>query len=235
MDLTELARRRFADRLAVVDGVAQVLVLGERKPSMRIWLDRQALAARGLTVQDIEDSVRRENIELPGGRLESSARELTVRTDTRMSRPDQFRQVVISRSGGGQVLLGDVAQIEVAPEDTRGEYRINGKPAIGLGILRQSTANTLSVADGVKAEVERIRGTVPEGVEVVVGYDESLFISQSIYEVEHALMIALILVVVVIFIFLRSWRATIIPAVAIPVSITPPSSRSRRSASRSTC
>jgi multidrug efflux pump len=128
--------------------------------------------------------------------------------------------VVISRSGGGQVLLGDVAQIEVAPEDTRGEYRINGKPAIGLGILRQSTANTLSVADGVKAEVERIRGTVPEGVEVVVGYDESLFISQSIYEVEHALMIALILVVVVIFIFLRSWRATIIPAVAIPVSIT---------------
>ena len=220
MDLTEIARRRFADRLAVVDGVAQVLVLGERRPSMRLWLDRQALAARGLTVQDVEDSIRRENVELPGGRLESSARELTVRTDTRMSRPEQFRQVVISRSSGGQVLLGDVAQVEVAPEDTRGEYRINGKPAVGLGILRQSTANTLSVADGVKAEVERIRGTIPEGVEVVIGYDESLFISQSIYEVEHALIIALILVVVVIFLFLRSWRATIIPAVAIPVSIT---------------
>jgi multidrug efflux pump len=220
MDLTELARRRFADRLAVVDGVAQVLVLGERRPSMRLWLDRQALAARGLTVQDVEDSIRRENVELPGGRLESSARELTVRTDTRMSRPEQFRQVVISRSSGGQVLLGDVAQVEIAPEDTRGEYRINGKPAVGLGILRQSTANTLSVADGVKAEVERIRGTIPEGVEVVIGYDESLFISQSIYEVEHALIIALILVVVVIFVFLRSWRATIIPAVAIPVSIT---------------
>ena len=219
MDLTELARRRFADRLAIVDGVAQVLVLGERRPSMRLWLDRQALAARGLTVQDVEDAVRRENVELPGGRLESAARELTVRTDTRMSRPEQFRAVVISRSGGGQVLLGDVAQVEVAPEDTRGEYRINGKPAVGLGILRQSTANTLSVAQGVKAEIERIRGSIPEGVEVVVGYDESLFISQSIYEVEHALMIALILVVVVIFFFLRSWRATIIPAVAIPVSI----------------
>ncbi len=219
MELTELARRRFADRLAIVEGVAQVLVLGERKPAMRIWLDRQALAARGLTVQDVEDAIRRENVELPGGRIESQARELTVRTDTRMSRPEQFRQVVISRSGGGQVLLGDIATVEVAPEDTRGEYRINGKPAVGLGILRQSTANTLSVADGVKAEVERIRGTVPDGVEVVVGYDESLFISQSIYEVEHALMIALILVVVVIFFFLRSWRATIIPAVAIPVSI----------------
>ena len=219
MELTDIARRRFADRLAVVDGVAQVLVLGERKPAMRIWLDRQSLAARGLTVQDVEDAVRRENVELPGGRIESTARELTVRTDKRMSRPEQFRQVVISRTAGAQVLLGDVATIEVAPEDTRGEYRINGKFAVGLGILRQSTANTLSVADGVKAEVERIRGTVPEGVEVVIGYDESLFIAQSIYEVEHALMIALILVVVVIFFFLRSWRATIIPAVAIPVSI----------------
>jgi multidrug efflux pump len=219
MELTEIARRRFADRLAIVEGVAQVLVLGERKPAMRIWLDRQALAARGLTVQDIEDAIRRENVELPGGRIESTARELTVRTDTRMSRPEQFRAVVISRSGGGQVLLGDVAQIEVAPEDTRGEYRINGKPGVGLGILRQSTANTLSVAQGVKDEVERIRASVPEGVEVVVGYDESTFIAQSIYEVEHALMIALILVVVVIFFFLRSWRATIIPAVAIPVSI----------------
>jgi multidrug efflux pump len=220
MDLTELARRRFADRLAIVDGVAQVLVVGERRPSMRIWLDRQALAARGLTAQDVEDAIRRENVELPGGRLESAARELTVRTDTRMSRPDQFRSVVISRSAGGQVLLGDVAQVEVAPEDARGEYRINGKPAVGLGILRQSTANTLSVAQGVKQEVERIRGSIPEGVEVVIGYDESLFISQSIYEVQHALMIALLLVVVVIFFFLRSWRATLIPALAIPVSIT---------------
>jgi multidrug efflux pump len=219
MELTELAQRRFSDRLAIVEGVAQVLVLGERKPAMRIWLDRQALAARGLTVQDVEESVRRENIELPGGRIESSARELTVRTDTRMTRPEQFRGIVLSRSAAGQVLLGDVGTVEVAPEDTRGGYRINGKPAVGLGILRQSTANTLSVAQGVKDEVERIRGSIPEGVEVVIGYDESLFIAQSIYEVEHALMVALGLVVVVIFFFLRSFRATIIPAVAIPVSI----------------
>ncbi|MGG5808208.1 efflux RND transporter permease subunit [Falsiroseomonas sp. CW058] len=219
MELTELARRRFVDRLAIVEGVAQVLVLGERKPAMRIWLDRQALAARGLTVQDVEDAIKRENIELPGGRIESSARELTVRTDTRISRPEQFQRVVLSRTASGHVLLGDVAQVEVAPEDTRGEYRINGRPAVGLGILRQSTANTLSVAEGVKAEVERIRGSIPDGVDVVIGYDESTFIAQSIYEVEHALMIALLLVVVVIFFFLRSWRATIIPAVAIPVSI----------------
>jgi multidrug efflux pump len=223
MEVTDMARRRFVDRLAIVEGVAQVIIQGERRFSMRVWLDRQAMAARGLTVQDIEEAIRRENIELPGGRLESAQRELTVRTDTRLSTPAQFRSVVVSRQGGpagaAQVLLGDVATVEIAPEDTRGEYRINGRPGIGLGILRQGTANTLSVANGVKAEVDRIRPGLPEGLNVDYGFDESLFISQSIYEVEHALVTALVLVVGVIFFFLRSFRATIIPAVAIPVSL----------------
>ena len=196
---------------------------------MRVWIDRQALAARNLTVQDVEDAIRRENVELPGGRIESTQRELTVRTDSRMSRPEQFREIVVTRAAtGAQVLLGEVARIEIGPEDNRGAYRINGRPAIGLGILRQSTANTLSVADGVKAEMERIRPTLPEGIDVITGYDESLFISQSIYEVEHALMIALALVAGVIFLFLRSVRATIIPAVAIPVSIVGVLHRHRR-------
>jgi multidrug efflux pump len=220
LDLTDIARRRIVDRLAIVEGVAQVIISGERRFSMRVWIDRQALAARNLTVQDIEDAIRRENIELPGGRIESTNRELTVRTDSRMSRPEQFREIVVTRAAtGAQVLLGEVARIEIGPEDNRGAYRINGRPAIGLGILRQSTANTLSVANGVKAEMDRIRPTLPDGIDTLVGYDESLFISQSIYEVEHALMIALFAVIGVIFLFLRSVRATIIPAVAIPVSI----------------
>jgi multidrug efflux pump len=220
LDLTDIARRRIVDRLAIVEGVAQIIISGERRFSMRVWIDRQALAARNLTVQDVEDAIRRENIELPGGRIESTNRELTVRTDSRMSRPEQFREIVVTRAASGaQVLLGEVARIEIGPEDSRGAYRINGRPAIGLGILRQSTANTLSVANGVKAEMERIRPTLPDGIETLVGYDESLFISQSIYEVEHALMIALLSVIGVIFLFLRSVRATIIPAVAIPVSI----------------
>ncbi|MBE9606613.1 efflux RND transporter permease subunit [Acetobacteraceae bacterium H6797] len=219
MDLTDLAQRRIVDRLAILEGVAQVIISGERKFAMRIWLDRQALAARGMTVQDVEEAIRRENVELPGGRLESTTRELTVRTDTRMNTPEQFRRIVVSRSAGAQVLLGDVAQIEIAPEDTRGEYRINGVPGIGLGIQRQSTANTLAVADAVKAEMALIKPTLPDGIDLSIGYDESLFIAQSIYEVEHALVTALVLVVAVIFLFLRSFRATLIPAVAIPVSI----------------
>jgi len=220
LDLTDIARRRIVDRLAIVEGVAQIIISGERRFAMRIWLDRQALAARNLTVQDVEDAIRRENVELPGGRIESTARELTVRTDTRMSRPEEFRELVIARGpGGAQVRLGEVARIEVGAEDERGVYRINGRPAIGLGVLRQSTANTLSVARGVKAEIERIRPTLPASVNVQVGYDESLFIEQSIFEVKHALLIALALVIGVIYVFLRSARATIIPAVAIPVSI----------------
>ncbi len=221
MELTDIARRRMVDRLATVDGVAQIIISGERRFSMRIWLDRQAMAARGLTVQDIEDAIRRENVELPGGRLESTTRELTVRTDTRLSRPEQFRDLVVARSvaSSAQVLLGDVARVEVGPEESRGEFRINGRTAVGLGILRQSTANTLSVANAVKDEVARIAPSLPEDVDVTYGFDESLFIAQSIYEVEHALLIALALVVGVIFIFLRSVRATIIPAVAIPVSM----------------
>ncbi len=224
MEVTDIARRRFVDRLAIVEGVAQVILQGERRFSMRVWLDRQSLAARGLTVQDVEDAIRRENIELPGGRLDSAQRELTVRTDSRLSRPEQFRAVVVSRPGNAtpgaaQVLLGDVATVEVAPDDARGEYRINGRPGIGIGILRQGTANTLSVAEGVKKEVELIRTGLPPGLTIDFGYDESLFISQSIYEVEHALVTALVLVVGVIFFFLRSFRATIIPAVAIPVSL----------------
>ena len=219
MELTDIARTLMVDRLSVVDGVASVLVNGERRFSMRVWLDRRAMAARGLTVEDIEQAIRRENVELPGGRIESGAREFSVRTDTRLSTPQQFRNVVVSRSGGAQVLLGDVARVEIGPEDDRGEVRVNRETAVGLGILRQSKANTLAVADGVKAEVERLRAVLPEGVNLVYGYDESLFIAQSIQEVFHALFVALALVIGVIFLFLRSLRATLIPAVAIPVSI----------------
>ncbi|MCS6855724.1 MAG: efflux RND transporter permease subunit, partial [Elioraea sp.] len=219
LELTDIARTLMVDRLSTVDGVANVIISGERRKAMRIWLDRRAMAARGLTVEDIEAAIRRENVELPGGRLESLAREFTVRTDTRLSTPEQFRSVIVAQRGGTQVLLGDVARVEIAAEDERGELRLMRRPGVGLGIQRQSTANTLAVARGVKAEIERLKPALPEGVEVVYGYDESLFIAQSIYEVFHALFVAIAMVVGVIFVFLRSLRATFIPAVVIPVSL----------------
>jgi multidrug efflux pump len=219
MELTDYARRNLVDKLSIVPGVAQVQISGERRYSMRIWLDRQALAARQLTVEDVEQAIRRQNIELPSGRIESTQRELTVKTDSRLSTPEEFRNIVIQTRGGYQLRLGEVARVEVGPEDERSEMRTNGRTAVGLGILRQSTANTLTVADGAKAELERLSASMPEGMSYIISYDEAVFIKQSIYEVGHALAIGVLLVILVIFFFLRSVRATIIPTVAIPVSI----------------
>jgi multidrug efflux pump len=219
LELTDYAKRNLVDRLSNLNGVATVRIGGERRYSMRIWLDRRELAARELTVQDVESALRRQNVELPAGRVESTRREFTVRTDTSMKTPEQFRNVVLTVKDGYPVRLGEVAKVELGPEDSRGDIRNTGKPAIGLGIVKQSKANTLEVADAAKETIRLIRPTLPAGVAMDVSFDTSLFIAQSIYEVFHALGIALGLVVGVIFLFLRSLRATFIPSIAIPVSI----------------
>jgi len=220
LELTDYADRYLKDRLSLVEGVAQVMISGERRYAMRIWLDREALAARQITVKDVQDALEKQNVELPSGRLESIGRELTVRTDARLIRPEDFAQIVLKTDAYGyQIRLGEVAAIERGAEDDRGEFRVDGRISIGLGIVRQSKGNTVAVADGVKAEMERLRDSIPSDIRITIGYDESLFISQSIHEVFHALAIAVLLVIVVIFVFLRSVRATLIPAVAIPVSV----------------
>ncbi|HYC03907.1 MAG TPA: efflux RND transporter permease subunit [Azospirillaceae bacterium] len=219
LELTDYVRRYMVDTITTIPGVASVRIGGERAFAMRIWLDRAAMAARGVTVQDVERALRRENTELPAGRIESSAREFTVRTDTRLSAPDQFRRIVLSNEDGNIVRLSDVAKVEVGARDTRGEFRINGNDAVGLGIIRQSTANTVEVAAGVRALFDQIRPTLPTGTSLDIRNDDSVYINQSIYEVFHAIGVALALVVVVVWVFLRDVRATIIPVVAIPVSI----------------
>ncbi len=219
LQLTDFAERFLVDRLSIVPGVASVRIGAARRYAMRVWLDKRAMAARNVTVMDVEQAIRRQNVELPSGRIESEQREFSVRTDSALKRPEEFRDIVIREADGYLVRLGEVAAVEIGAESERSELRANGRNAVGLGIVRQSKSNTLEVANGVKEVVAVLRDTLPEGVYLDVSYDQSIYISQSIKEVFIALSIAMALVVGVIFVFLRSFRATMIPAVAIPVSI----------------
>lgn len=219
LELTDYADRYLVDQLSVIDGVASVNIYGARRYSMRVYLDRMAMAARNVTVQDIEEAIRRQNVELPSGRIESNMREFTVRAESGLRTAAQFRNIVLREQDGYLLRLGEVAKVELGAEDERTEQRINGTTAIGLGIIRQSKANAMDISNGVAATVARLQGSLPTGVRMEMTYDQSKFISQSIYEVFHALTVALALVIGVIFLFLRSWRATLIPAIAIPVSV----------------
>jgi len=219
-ELTDYATRYIVDRLTVVPGVATVALYGSQKFSMRIWLDRRALAARQLTVQDIENALRKENVELPAGRLESEQREFTLRTDTGMRSEEDFRQLVIGRGANGYLVrLGEVSTVAIGPEDQRTISRRTGHPDVSLAVTPTSTANVLDVASGVLKVMESIRQDLPKEIQITVSQDNSTYVAQSIHEVIVTILIALVLVLVVIYAFLGSLRATLIPALTIPVSI----------------
>jgi multidrug efflux pump len=219
MEITDYARRHVIDRLQILPGVASVIIGGERQYAMRIWLDRNRLAAYQLTPLDVENALKNQNLEVPSGRIESDQREFTVLMKTDLQTPAQFDNIIIRNVNGYPVRLSDVGNAEQGPADERNAVRVNGNPAVGLGIVKQSTANTLEVGRAVKAELPRINASLPEGMQLKVAFDTSLFIDESINSVYHAIAEALVLVVLVIFFFLRSWRATLIPFVTIPVSL----------------
>jgi multidrug efflux pump len=219
MEITDYADRNLVDRLSVIDGVATVRLSGARTPAMRIWLDREGLAARQLTVQDIEDTLRRENVELPAGRIESATREFTLRTDTGLHTPEDFARLVLARQDSYVVRLGDVADVRVEPENARRLARSDGVPGISLGIVPQSKANILAVNQAVKEELNRLQDSIPGDIKLSVNVDFSIFIRQSMKEVLKALAVALLSVLVVIFAFLGTLRATLIPALTIPIAI----------------
>ena len=219
-ELTDYARRYLVDRFSVLDGVARVQIGGSQTYAMRIWIDRRALAARSLTVADIESALRAENIELPAGSIESDERLFTVRTERAFTVPEDFAQLVLGRGEDGHLMrLGEVARVEKAAEETRTFFRGNGVPMVGLGIIKQSTANTIEVARAVKAEAKKIAPTLPEGMLFKDSYDTSVFVEGSIREVYYTLGLAIVLVILVIYLFLGSARATLVPAVTVPVSL----------------
>jgi multidrug efflux pump len=219
-ELTDYAERYLVDRFSVLDGVARVRVGGAQTFSMRIWLDRRALAARGLTVGDVEDALRKENVELPAGSIESKERQFTVRVRRAFRTAEDFRGLVLGRGADGYLMrLGDVARVERGPEEDRTFFRGNGVPMVGLGIVKQSTANTIYVTRAAKAEAAKLNKTLPEGMRINQSYDTSIFIEGAIQEVYNTLAIAIGLVVLVIYLFLGSTRATLVPAVTVPVSL----------------
>lgn len=220
LELTDYAERYLIDRLSTVPGVARVRLSGARRYAMRIWLDREALAARSLTVADVEEALRAENVELPAGRLESTEREFTLRTTTGYAVEDDFRELVIGRGPDGQVVrLGNVADVRVGAENERSIARANGIDAVSLGIEQLSKANSVAVSDGVQQEMQVILPELPEGMTLAVNYDRAEFIRASMKEVYIALFVAISLVLVVIYLFLGSLRVTLIPALVVPVSV----------------
>jgi multidrug efflux pump len=220
MELTDYADRYIIDRLSVADGVARVRLGGGRTYAMKVWLDRSAMAARDVTASDIERVIRSENVELPAGVVESDQRDFEVRVARTYLTPDDFAQLTIKAGVGGYLVkLGEVAKVELAAEDDETEFRGDGANMIGLGIIKQSKANTLEVARAAKKAIAQIQQSLPENIFIVPSYDSSVFIEESISEVYNTLGIAMLMVIIVIYLFLGNVRATLIPAVTVPVSL----------------
>ncbi|MCF6435538.1 efflux RND transporter permease subunit [Pseudoalteromonas sp. MMG022] len=220
LELSDYAQRFIVDRIAVVDGVSNVRIGGERQYAMKIWLDRRAMAARGVTSSDIEQVLRRENVELPAGEIESLDRDFAVRIARSYKTQEDFANLIIKRGEQGYLVkLHEVADVQLEAVDDESTFRGNGRNMIGLGIVKQAKANTLDVVDNARRELEKIKRNLPVGTTIEDSYDSSVFIRESIYEVYRTLAIAMGLVVFVIFMFLGNIRATLVPAVTVPVAL----------------
>ncbi|HET6468523.1 MAG TPA: efflux RND transporter permease subunit [Geminicoccaceae bacterium] len=219
LEITDFVERHVRTRLQTVPGVADVQILGQRRWAMRLWLDRDRLAAYGLTVQDIESALREQNVEVPGGRIESVDREFTVLARTDLQKPAQFEAIVVKDADGFPVYLGDVGRAELGAADTRRAVSFNGRNSVSIGIVKQATANPLDVTTAVRAILPEVQGNLPAGLEAVIANDTTVFIDRSIKAVFVTIGEAVLLVTLVVLVFLGSLRATLIPVVTIPISL----------------
>jgi multidrug efflux pump len=219
LELTDMAENLFKDRIQNIEGVGQVIIGGAQRFAVRVRLAADRLAAHQLAVADVVEALQRENVEIPSGRIEGQRREFTIRTEGEFRTPEEFNELIVAYRGGVPVRLRDIGLAETGVEDERTLARFLGKPSVGLGIVKQSKANTVDVADRTKAVLAQMQKLLPPGVEAKVAYDSSIYIKRSITEVKETLFQAGILVTLVIFLFLRSVRTTIIPVLAIPTSI----------------
>lgn len=219
--LSDLADRYATDTLGSVSGVAQVQIGGEKRYAMRIWLDRRAMAARGIAPADIAGRIQAENVELPAGEIETRNQIITLRADTRFTSAQQFAELAVLDDKGARVRLGDVAHVEVGVEDEKTRARVDGKDTVSLGVIRQANANTLAVASAVVERLDALRAQLPASVRVDVAYNEARFIQENLKNIAWTLVQTVAIIVAVIFIFLGSIKTTLIPAATIPASIIP--------------
>ena len=219
LQINDLINRVVKSRLQTVTGVADVRIFGERKYAMRVWLDTDKLASYRLTTQDVEDAIRRSNLELPAGRIESQQREFSVTSQTDLIRPAQFGDIVVKNVNGFSVKVRDVARVQEAAAEERTAVRLNGRAAVAVGVIRQATANPLDLSKGVREAIPKLKADLPPGMQIDIANDNSIFIDRSVKNVYKTIVEAVILVALVIFVFLRTFRASLIPIVTIPVSL----------------
>ena len=220
MDLTEYAEKFLVDRLSIVSGVAKVRISGAKKKSMRIWLDTDLLSLYNLTVLDVEKKLLEENVEFPAGRLESDTRDFTIRLQTSLKKIDDFKNLILKRDENFSfVTLSDVSEIEIGAEEPRQLFKGNGEEMIGLGIVKQTSANLIKVTQGIKEEFEKIEKDLPSNINIYKSYDTSIFVSEALNDVVFTLCLAIFLVTLVILIFLRNFNSTLIPFLTVPLSL----------------
>jgi multidrug efflux pump len=219
LQINDLINRVVKSRLQTVTGVADVRIFGERKYAMRVWLDTDKLAAYRLTTQDVEDAIRRSNLELPAGRIESQQREFSVTSQTDLMRPGQFGDIVVKSVNGFPVKVRDVARVQESAAEERTAVRLNGRSAVAVGVIRQATANPLDLSKGVREAIPKLQADLPPGMQIDIANDNSVFIDRSVKNVYKTIAEAVVLVALVIFVFLRTLRASLIPIVTIPVSL----------------
>uniref|UniRef100_UPI00286C7B85 efflux RND transporter permease subunit n=1 Tax=Polaromonas sp. TaxID=1869339 RepID=UPI00286C7B85 len=219
LQINDLVNRIVKPRLQTVTGVADVRIFGERKYAMRVWLDTDKLASYRLTTQDVEDAIRRSNLELPAGRIESQQREFSVTSQTDLVRPSQFAEVVVKTVNGFPVKIRDVARVEEGAANDRTAVRLNGRSAVAVGVIRQATANPLDLSKGVQEAIPKLKADLPPDMLIDIANDNSVFIDRSVRNVYRTIAEAVGLVALVIFVFLRTLRASIIPIITIPVSL----------------
>ncbi|HNQ60359.1 MAG TPA: efflux RND transporter permease subunit [Bacteroidales bacterium] len=219
LELSEIAELTFKEQLQTISGVSAVNIWGEKRYAMRIWLDPSKLAGYQMTPLDVRNSLQRENIELPAGSIEGNNTELTIRVLGLMSSPEEFNNLILKRSGDQLIRVKDIGRAELSPEDLRSIMKMNGIPMVATVIVPQPGANQIEIVDEVYKRLDFIKKDLPQDIGIEFGFDNTQYIRSSIKEVQTTIYVAFFLVVSIIFLFLRDWRTTLIPILAIPVSL----------------